>query len=260
MGADRRVYEELCDGLAWGLQEIMDGLNTESTAEGHANADVDLEAAEWIEAQGGPLNAFAALVHHAHRGLLPKADAEGLSDLCAGTLRAWVQGHGNTVKARSDVRVFVDRATGYRGPGRGVRWNHQTNGFEDLPWELPETTVEAPPPGSFRFEHDARGRRRLQEMKWVYRRGFQVRENYPAKDEMPAGKWLCTLLGEKEVAPGEKLTVRFWEHPDEIRGFYVEVDGAQESKEGRLVRAVMCGDSESTRAKGARIVRWTEMK
>ena len=253
------VYERLRDGFAWSLEEILDKLNMERIGEGQANDDVGREAAEWIEAHGGPVNAYAALVHRAHRGLLPAADAGGLSDLFAASLKAWVlKDHGDAVKPQSDVRVFVDRATGYRGPGRSVRWNHETNGFEDMPWELPQTTADAPPAGSYRFEHDGRTTRRLQEMRRVFKQGFQVRENYPATEEMPAGKWLCTLLGEKEVAPGDKLTVRFWEHADDRRGFHVEVEGAEDCREGRLVREVVRLGSEGARAKGARIVHQPE--
>ena len=75
---------------------------------------------------------------------------------------------------------------------------------------------------------------------------------------MPAGKWLRTLLAEKEVAPGDNLTVSFWEHADERSGFRVQVEGAEDSKEGRLVGESMRLGSESTRAKSARIVRRTE--
>ena len=42
---------------------------------------------------------------------------------------------------------------------------------------------------------------------------------------MPADKWLSTLRGEKAVTPDGRLTVWFWEHPDDESGFFAEVDG-----------------------------------
>ena len=58
---------------------------------------------------------------------------------------------------------------------------------------------------------------------------------------------------EKTVAPGSELTVRFWEHPDDQAGFYAEVDGCEETKEGRIVREVLRVESENTRGEGAYI-------
>ena len=220
--------------------------------------DVRRESTEWMRAHGGPLNGFAELIYRAHRGLLPDADADDLSAFFAESLRRWVLvPDGGAVEAQSDLRAFVARATGYRGPGQGVRWNGQTNGFEDVPWELGQITADEAPPGAFRFEDDFRGRRRLKEMTWVFQRGFEVKENRPAKEEMPAGKWLCTLCGEKEVTAGGKLTVRFWEHPDDEDGFHIEVDGGEDSREGRLVHDVMRLGSESTRGEGAYLVEST---
>ena len=164
-------------------------------------------------------------------------------------------GGSGAVKAQSDVRVFVARAAGYRGAGRSVRWNDEKKGFEDVPWELRETIADSPPEGGFRFEEeDSRGRRRLEEKNWLVQHGFRVLENYPAREDMPADKWLCTLRGEKTVAPDGKLTVRFWEHPGDEDGFYAEVDGAEDSKEGRLLRDVLRIGSGSTREEGGYLV------
>ena len=44
-------------------------------------------------------------------------------------------------------------------------------------------------------------------------------------EDMPADKWLSTLRGEKAVTPDGRLTVWFWEHPDDEDGFLAEVDG-----------------------------------
>ena len=161
---------------------------------------------------------------------------------------------GGRVKAQSDVRVFLARAAGYRGPGQSVRWNDESKGFEDVPWELRETIADSPPVGGFRFEEDFRGRRRLDQMRWIVQRGFRVMENYPAREDMPADKWLCTLTGEMAVAPDGKLTVRFWEHPDDEDGFYAEAAGGEDCKEGQLVREVLHLGSEGTRGEGAYIV------
>ena len=187
-------------------------------------------------------------------GLLPAADADGVSAPFAECLRRWLQaGDGGKASAQSDVRVFVARAAGHRGPAQGVRWNDKTKGFEDVSWELCETTADAPPEGGYRFEKDFRGCRRLERMRMIVRRGFRVMENYPAREKMPAGKWLCTLWGEKVIATDGKLTVHFWEHPDED-GFHAEVDGGQDTKEGRVLREVLRMGSEGTRGKGAYIV------
>ncbi|MCY4496527.1 MAG: hypothetical protein OXC14_04510, partial [Rhodospirillaceae bacterium] len=255
----RGVYEQLSEGFAGRLEEITERLNMERVGKGLEFHDVRREAADWMRAHGGPLNGFAALTHRSHRGQLPDAEADGLSAFFADSLTAWVQGQdGGRVKARSDVRAFVDRATGYRGAGQGVRWNRETNGFEDVPWALGQITAEEPPPGAFRFEDDFRGRARLEKMKWVVQRGFEVKENYPAREAMLAGKWMCTLCGRKQVAPGSELSIRFWEHPDDEDGFLVEVAGGEESKEGRLTRDVMQLWSENTREKGARVVQLPE--
>ena len=125
-----------------------------------------------------------------------------------------------------------------------MRWNRETNGFEDVPWALAELTADEPPSGAFRFEDDYRGIRRQRRMRWVFGQGFDVQENYPAQSDMPAGKWLCTLRGGKDVASG-KLVVGFWEHPQDKYGFHVEVAGGEDSKEGRLVRDVMSIGSKS---------------
>ena len=79
---------------------------------------------------------------------MPDADADGLSTPFAESLKRWMQaGDGGAVKAQSDVRVFLARAAGYRGPGQGVRWNDETKGFEDVPWELRQLTTDRPPRG-----------------------------------------------------------------------------------------------------------------
>ncbi len=253
------VYEQLRDGFGRSLAATMEALNSDRIGQGQPYHDWRREATDWMEARGGLLNAFAELTHRAHRGLLPDAEADGLSDFFAESLRGWMRASEEGVaQARSDQRTFMARAAGHRGSAQGVRWNEETNGFEDLPWQLPQIMADKPPPGAFRFKDRFRGGRRLQEMRWVVRRGFQVRENYPAEEEMPEGMWLCTLYGEKEVTPGGKLTVRFWEHPDHGCVFHVEVDGDEDGKEGRLVREVMRGGSESTRTKGARIVQVPE--
>ena len=251
----RGVYEQLSEVFAWRLEEIVEKLNMERVGKGLPFHDVRRESIEWMSAHGGPLNAFAELTHRAQRGLLPDADADGLSAFFGESLKAWVLARdGGVVEARSDVRAFVARATGYRGPGQGVRWNRETNGFEDVPWELDQITADELPPGGFRFEEDYRGTRRHQKKSWVFGRGFEVKENHPAQDDMPAGKWLCTLCGEKAVATGGKLIVRFWQHADDEDGFHVDVDGGEDSKEERLVREVMRLGSEFTRGEGAYIV------
>ena len=55
---------------------------------------------------------------------------------------------------------------------------------------------------------------------------------------MPSGKWLCTLSGEK-VTEGDRLTIRFWEHPELAGVLCVEIAGAEDTREGRLLRDVM---------------------
>ena len=222
----RGVYEHLSEGLAWSLEEIMEKLNVKRMESGVAYHDFRQESVDWMRAQGGVLNAFSELAHRAHRGLLPDPGADGLSGPFAEALRRWVQARdGGAAKAQSDVRVFVGRAAGYRGRAQGVRWNVETKGFEDVPWDLRETTADLPPPEAFRFEDDFRGTDRLRQMKWLFQRGFLVNENYPAKEDMPGGKWLCTLCGEKAVASGGSVAVRFWEHPEDEDGFHVEVVG-----------------------------------
>lgn len=252
-GHIRGVYEQLSEGLAWKLEQIVERFSMDRLERGLEPHDFRSESLEWVRAHGGPLNAFSELVHRAHRGQLPQPSADGVSASFAECLKHWLQARdGGSVKAQSDVLMFVRRAAGYRGRAQGVRWNRETNGFEDVPWELCETTVEAPPDGSFSLEDDFRGSRRLEKMRWVIQRGFRVTENYPARDDMPVDKWLCTLCGEKSVAPGEKVRICFWEHPDDEGGFYAEVAGSVNSKEGRLVRDVFCLDS--SRGEGAYIV------
>lgn len=251
----RGVYEQLTEGFERSLEEIMESFNVARIGRGVTYHDFRSEATEWLRAHGGVLNACSELVHRMHRGLMPDADADGLSLPFAECLTRWVQGGGTgAVKAPSDARVFLARAAGDRGPGRGVRWNGETNGFEDLPWELCETTADLPPEGAFRFEDKRGGSHRLQRMKWTLQQGFRVTENYPAREDMPVDKWLCTLCGEKTVEPGGKLTVRFWERREDRKGFYVEVEGAEDSKDGRLTREVLRLESESTRGRGAYIV------
>ena len=118
-----------------------------------------------------------------------------------------------------------------------------------MPWELRETVADEPPPGAYRIKDDYRGTVRLHELRWIYRRGFRVMENHPARDAMPPGKWLCTLCGEKTVAESGKLTVRLWEHPNDQDGFYAEVDGCEHTKKGRFVREVLRVESENARGK-----------
>ena len=250
----RGVYEHLSEGFAGSLDGIMEKLSMERVRRGCAYHDFRAESTEWMRTHGGVLNAYARLVYREHRRLLPDPGADGLSSLFADALRRWVQAGGGAVTPRSDVRMFVARAAGRRGPGRGVCWNVETDRFEDIPWELGETTVGEPPEGSLRFEDDYRESHRLEEMRSLHLQGFRVTENHPAKADMPMDKWLCTLCGEKTVAPGGKLMVRFWEHRDDEDGFYAEVDGAEDSKEGRRTRELLQLGSEGTRGEGAYIV------
>ena len=128
------VYQQLCEGFVWNLDEFMERLNMERIGKGHAYYDFRREATEWMRANGGALNAFADLIHRAHRGLLPNAEADGLSAFFAESLSGWMQAsERGVVKARSDQRAFVARAAGFRGAGQGVRWNGRTYGFEDIP-------------------------------------------------------------------------------------------------------------------------------
>ncbi|MCY4012746.1 MAG: hypothetical protein OXG82_08540 [Gammaproteobacteria bacterium] len=254
----RGVYEQLSEGFGWSLEEIMGKLNEErmnSADSADAYHDFRGEARDWMRAHGGLLNAYAKLVHRAHRRRMPGADEDGVSAPLAECLRRWLAaGERRAVQARADVDVFVDRAAGYRGPAQGVRWNRDTAGFEDVPWGLCETLADEPPPGAYRFEDDRRGTERVYQQRLVYRRGFRVVENHPAREAMPAGKWLCTLCGQKADVPNGELTVRFWENPDDEDGFYVEVDGCEDTKEGRFVREVLRVESENTRGEGAYIV------
>ena len=251
----RGVYEHLSEGFAWKLEEIMETLNLERMESGGAYHDFRRESTEWMRAHGGLLNAFSALGHRGHRGMFPNAEADGLSEPFAESLRRWMHaGDGGAVKAQSDVRVFLARAAGYRGRGQGVRWNDETKGFEDVPWELCETAADLPPERGFRFEEDYDGRRRLDKVRWFVQRGYRVTENHPAKEDMPAGRWLCTLCTEKIVGPGRKIRIRFWQHPDDEDGFHAEVVGGDDSREGQLVRDVLRLGSEGTRGEGAYIV------
>lgn len=52
------------------------------------------------------------------------------------------------------------------------------------------------------------------------------------------------------MPPNGKLTVRFSEHRDDEDGCYAEVDGAEDSKEGRLTREVLRLGNEGTREDG----------
>ena len=249
------VYEQMSEGLKGRFDEIAKTLlNIDRGGKGLDRHDMKRESIAWLSRHGGVLNAFAKLTHRAYRGLPPDADADGLSGFLADSLRAWVsEQDGGGVKARSDMRMFVARAKGCRGRSQGVRWNGETNGFEDIPWALAELTEDKPPRGAFRFEDNGHGtRRRQQMMRLVFKQGFDVKENYPAQGDMPAGKWLCTLRGEKDVASG-KLVVGFWERPNE-GGFRVEVAGGEDSREGRRVRNVVRFKSESTHGTGPLVV------
>ena len=249
----RGVYEHLSEGFAWALQDTM-RRRMERMESGEEYQELHAEAMEWMRARGGLLNAYSELVHRAHRGLVPDPEPDGLSSPLADCLTRWLEaGDVGVVKARSDVGVFLARAAGRRGPARGVRWNGETNGFEDVPWDLCETTAAEPPEGAFRFDAYMGSDDRLREIKWILKRGFRAAENYPFREQMPRDKWLCTLCAEKPV-DGDKLTIRFWEHRDDENGFYVDVEGAEESKEGRLVRKVVRLDSENTLGEGAYIV------
>ena len=252
----RGVYERMSEGIEGCLDHIA--LTRPGLGEGGKRTDhrdMRRESIAWLSRHGCVVNGFAKLIHREYRGLPPDADADGLSDFLADSREAWVSGQdGGRVTARSDIGMFVARARGSRGRGQGVRWNGETNGFEDIPWALAGLTEEKPPRGAFRFEDDGHGaHRRRQMMRWVFGRGFDVKENYPARGDMPAGKWLCTLRGEKDVASG-KLVVGFWEHPND-GGFRVEVAGGEDAGEGRLVREVMRLKSESTHESGPLVVR-----
>ena len=104
--------------------------------------------------------------------------------------------------------MFIRRAQTRRAGGR----THRTHRLVSS-----ERTADEPPSGAFRFEDDCHGTHRQRRMRWVLGRCFDVKENYPARGDMPAGKWLCTLRGGKDVASG-KLVVGFWEHPQDEDG------------------------------------------
>lgn len=104
------------------LEEIMEKLNPERMERGQAYHDYRRESIEWMNARGGALNAFAGLAFRKHRGLLPAAQTDGVSEFFADSLKVWVLGDDRgAIKARPDVRVFLGRAAGYRGPGQSVR-------------------------------------------------------------------------------------------------------------------------------------------
>ena len=235
----RGTHAHLAEGFAWGLEQVMEDLNVERVEAGHDYHDFAQESTKWVREHGGLLSAFAKLAHRAHRQMPLVPDADGHSPPFLECLKRWIlAGDGGAVKARSDVRVFVARAQGHRGPAQSVRWDGEHKSFEDVQWELPEVTSDDAPPTGYRFEGDRQDSRWQMEKRRVLERGFSVRERHLAKEAMPSGKWLCTLSGEK-VTEGDRLTIRFWEHPELAGVLCVEIAGAEDTREGRLLRDVM---------------------
>ena len=120
--------------------------------------------------------------------------------------------------------MFIRRAQNRRAGGRTHRLVSS------------ERTADEPPSGAFRFEDDCHCTHRRRRMRWGFGRGFDVEENYPARGDMLAGQWLCTLRGGRMWRRASLLLVsgstRKTRTDEKTRGAVLGLGGATEAWRG----------------------------
>ena len=147
---------------------------------------------------GNALSSVARIFWELHRGICLRTERfDWWSDLLRGAV-------SSTENNRSNIAMFISRAIGKCPTGISVRWNDNSQRFEDIPWNLPKRVTDAVPGGAQGFppeEYD-------ELLRSVYRRGFSVCENLSGIPMAP--KWSCTLVAKKKHESGEMLILRVW--------------------------------------------------
>ena len=213
----------------------------------------------WVLPYGHPLNALATVLRDASRDAGPaQSGASGTLEESVVEWIAWLRKHVEQ-HANYNVRRFHARAIGLPGGAGGIRWNAEQRLFEDVPWELSPNWLDAPPPGSFRFDCLNGGRRDLV-ADFLRRTGLQVRENrhLTAPTQSEGDEWLCTLRAEPkgtDLSEDERFCVRVWESRKSLQDdtdFFVEVVVGN-SEEGRRVERLLRDWSITSVGSGARL-------
>ena len=233
----RMIAHEINELFSSHLDQFLADVSAQRQNSGFGYEDYTAEFASWMKQFDHPLNAYSRLVHDFYRGLGP--DSRGASGQLAQALRRWVAWAVAAARNRdigADAQQFVTRALGGRGNWQGVRWNKSRLEFEGVPWSLDELVANKPPDGAYRFIATMDDWRRQNVVNWIYALGFRVNENRPYRNQMPPGKWLCTLSAGKTWTNSKPQVIRLWEHPDPDSDFFVELDGNERSDDAATVR------------------------
>ena len=214
---DEVLASEFCmqlDGLV--LNVTCDRQNS-----GEPFRDIAGEIRGWLWRTGHPLNAFADVLWHASRyGEHRQGDvSEWLSD----ALTSWAGAVLNSpdVAGPTSLRAFVQRAQGRTPSGQGIRWNRDTNRFEDVPWSL-KTRVETTVPPDAIVIDDSTGMRLWALRQAAKRSGYRVLENRAFDGPPNEDLWFRTLELQSEEDSDGKTILTIWQQPPkDIDPFYI---------------------------------------
>ena len=213
------------EALAWEFCNELETLELNVSVDrqnaGEPFQDIAGETKDWLWRTGHPLNAFADVLWHAGRyGEHGQADvSEWLSD----ALTRWAGGVLNSpdVAGRTSLRAFVKGAQGRTPSGQGIRWNRNTNRFEDVPWSL-KTRVEATAPPDTVVIDDSTGIRLRALWQAAKRSGYRVLENRAFDGPPNEDLWFRTLELQSEEDSNERSILTIWQQPPkDIDPFYI---------------------------------------
>ena len=247
--------QEIAIHLRAKLESIMSAVSVRRQDRGLPFENYIEQYRVWVRPHGHPLNALAAVLRDARRGVGP--GQSGASRTLEESLVEWVEWLREHVArdADYDLRRFYSRALGLPGGAGGIRWNVEERLFEDVPWELSPNWADAPPSGSFRFPGERRDS--VAEFLRTKRLGAQENRHLAAPERSEGDEWLCTLSAEPKatgLSEGERFCVRVWESRKSLQEdteFCVEVV-AGDSEEGRHIKRLLRDWSVSSLGSGAR--------
>ena len=244
--------EEIAEWCAVRLEDIMTMVSINRQGRGIEFENYQQEYAIWVKGHGHPLNAFSQVLHDWHRGIGPAAG--GASGLMQESLMQWLETiERDLAEASTDVRRFVAKALGRRGPAAGIRWNGGERHFEAIPWSLKPTVLDEPPAGSFEIQGGHNRSRLNSVVARIRRQEFEVMENLQLEGDMPAGRWLCTVYAEKSLADGNTLTLRIWEFSKRGSSFFVEASSEINSDDAQRIRNLVEAWSQMGKSSGVRV-------
>lgn len=202
------------------------------------NAEMDVpdgieELNRWLESYDHPINAYADLLWNHHRGKISEyvGDLDWLVELFCEWSERITKPRQNGIQ--TGLLCFADRAKGSTRTGIGVRWNAETNRFENIPWNLDQILAESVP-GTAKKVKRVTDETRDKILRKMHKEGFDVKECRSYGGELEDKKWTCTMVAEKIQASGGKFVLEVWQKAWGA-DIYVDLKGAS-SKEANDVQ------------------------